>query len=78
MNNKNSPIFMHLDLLYFKTLPCEDKNSSYHQVKTCPKYHFPSERRRDLKNYSYSKVMCVNKKACDKGDYCKFSHNFIE
>lgn len=67
---------MHLDLLVFKTEPCTKKKS--HKGKICMNYHFPSEKRRCLRQFQYSKVICLNKDNCPKGDDCEFSHNFIE
>lgn len=67
---------MHLDLIQFKTQPCKKKKC--HKAKTCMNYHFPSEKRRSLKNFKYGKVVCPDKKECKNGDYCEYSHNFIE
>lgn len=76
MQHQSSPIFMHLDLLIFKTQPCQKKKS--HKAKTCMNYHFTSEIRRSLKQYNYGKVICPEKDHCHKGDMCEFCHNFVE
>lgn len=67
---------MHLDLTMFKTMPCTKKKP--HKAKKCMNYHFLSEKRRVLGQFMYKKVICTNKENCSKGDYCEFSHNFIE
>lgn len=75
MYDRESPIFLHLDLSNFKTTPCT--LTVPHEVKRCFFFHFPSEKRRSLNDIFYSKILCNKKNACNDSG-CKYSHNYIE
>ena len=70
-----SPIFLHLDLSNFKTVPCS--LNTPHEIKRCFFSHFPSETRRSLNDVFYSKILCPKKGVCPDSN-CKYAHNFIE
>ena len=55
-------LFYHLDLVLFKTLPCEIKKK--HATKKCFFYHHLKEKRRNIEKTPYCKEMCKNKNDC--------------
>jgi hypothetical protein len=67
------------ELETFKTIKCEIKKQ--HMYSTCMFFHDHlkySDRRRSLKEFSYSSESCPEYGNCKDGDCCKYCHSEVE
>ena len=67
------PVAKFLNLLFFKSIKCD--NSQSHSHKTCAFFHSDLDRRRV--HLKYQPLMCESK-PCPFGDNCKLCHSRVE